>query len=159
MTTNEIFEKLKSQLGDGIIELVFDHAGDPFIVVSKDAILEAFLILRDENDCLFDYLVNLSGVDNKTNFNIVYHLYSVPLKHRVVLKVVLEGRENPEVDSIERVWKSANWHEREAFDMFGINFKGHPNLIRILSPYDWEGYPLRKDYKTPEFYKDLKVPY
>ena len=68
-------------------------------------------------------------------------------------------RENPEVESVESVWKCADWHEREAYDMYGFKFLNHPDLIRILMPYDWEGYPLRKDYKNPEFYQGMKVPY
>ena len=159
MTANIIFDKLKAELGNGIIELVETPLSDPYIIVSADTILEACLVLRDEAHFLFDYMVNLSGVDQKDSFAVVYHLYSIKLNHRVVLKVILTDRENPTVPSVERVWKTANWHERETFDMFGINFEGHPNLIRILSPYDWEGFPLRKDYKTPDFYKGMKVPY
>ncbi len=159
MNAKEIFDSLKAELGDGIIELVEEQHVEPFIVVSADTILEASLVLRDEPQFLFDYMVNLSGVDAKDSFVVVYHLYSMKHKHRIVLKVILSDRENPTIPSVERVWKTANWHEREAFDMFGIIFDGHPNLIRILSPYDWEGYPLRKDYKTPETYKGLKVPY
>lgn len=159
MNAKEIFDSLKKELGEGIIELVEDQYSESFITVSPEAILETCLVLRDEPQFLFDYMVNLSGVDAKDSLVVVYHLYSIKLKHRIVLKVILSDRENPKVSSVERVWKTANWHEREAFDMFGIQFDGHPNLIRILSPYDWEGYPLRKDYKMPEMYKDLKVPY
>ncbi|HOM05330.1 MAG TPA: NADH-quinone oxidoreductase subunit C, partial [Candidatus Kapabacteria bacterium] len=105
----------------------------------------------------FDYLVNLSGVDEKDKFIVVYHLFSLQHKHRIALKVYLD-RENPHVPTVERVWRSANWHEREAYDMFGIVFDGHSDLRRILCPYDWEGHPLRKDYKTPDYYKGIKVP-
>ncbi len=159
MTANKIYEKLKAELGEGIQEFVEMPLSDPFIVVSRDTILEACLVLRDEPEFLFDYMVNLSGVDQKDSFAVVYHLYSIKLNHRVVMKVILTDRESPSVPSVERVWKTANWHERETFDMFGITFDGHPNLIRILTPYDWVGHPLRKDYKTPDFYKGLKVPY
>lgn len=158
MTAKDLFEKLKKELGEGIIELNEEPKNDPFIVVSKDDILEACLILRDEPDMMFDYMINLSGVDAKDKFVVVYHLYSIKLKHSIVLKVYLD-RENPSVHTVEKVWKTANWHEREAYDMFGIIFENHPNLIRILSPYDWEGYPLRKDYKTPDEYNGMKVPY
>jgi len=75
-----------------------------------------------------------------------------------MLKVVLP-RENPEVDSVSQVWRTADWHEREAFDMFGIKFNGHPDLRRLLLPADWEGHPLRKDYKHQEYYRDVKVEY
>jgi len=68
-------------------------------------------------------------------------------------------KDNPHVPSVESVWKTANWHEREAYDLIGVVFDGHPDLRRILLPDDWEGHPLRKDYKVPEFYNGMKVPY
>jgi NADH-quinone oxidoreductase subunit C len=82
------------------------------------------------------------------------------LNHKVNLKVSVPI-EKPEVESVESIWKCADWHEREAYDMFGLIFLNHPNLIRILMPYDWEegSYPLRKDFKTPEFYNGMKIPY
>ncbi|MCX8055248.1 MAG: NADH-quinone oxidoreductase subunit C [Ignavibacteria bacterium] len=157
MNPKEIFELLKKEIGDGVSELVEKEHHDPFIVVSADSIVETCLVLRDDLNTLFDYLVNLSGVDDKDKFVVVYHLYSLKYKHRIVLKVYLD-RENPHIPTVERVWRSANWHEREAYDMFGIVFDGHSDLRRILCPYDWEGHPLRKDYKTPDYYKDIKVP-
>ncbi len=157
MNPKEIFDLLKKEIGDRALELVEKEHHDPFIVVSSDAIVEACLVLRDDPNTLFDYLVNLSGVDDKDKFVVVYHLFSLQHKHRIVLKVYLD-RENPHVPTVERVWRSANWHEREAYDMFGIIFDGHSDLRRILCPYDWEGHPLRKDYKTPDYYKSIKVP-
>ncbi len=157
MNPKEIFELLKKEIGDGALELVEKEHHDPFIVVSADAIVEACLVLRDDPNTLFDYLVNLSGVDEKDKFIVVYHLFSLQHKHRIALIVYLD-RENPHVPTVERVWRSANWHEREAYDMFGIVFDGHSDLRRILCPYDWEGHPLRKDYKTPDYYKGIKVP-
>jgi len=78
--------------------------------------------------------------------------------HKLTLKVLLP-RDNPVVPSVERVWRAADWHEREAYDLFGIIFEGHHNLKRILLPEDWEGHPLRKDYKVQEYYQGMKVPY
>jgi NADH-quinone oxidoreductase subunit C len=89
---------------------------------------------------------------------VVYHLASVVHNHKIVLKAICT-KENPHVQSVADVWGTANWHEREAFDLIGIVFDGHPDLRRILLPYDWEGHPLRKDYKVPEFYNGMKVPY
>jgi NADH-quinone oxidoreductase subunit C len=157
MNPKEIFDLLKKEIGDGVLELVEKEHHDPFIIVTPEAIVETCLVLRDDEKTLFDYLVNLSGVDEKDKFIVVYHLFSLKHRYRIVLKVYLE-RENPHVPTVERVWRSANWHEREAYDMFGIVFDGHSDLRRILSPYDWEGYPLRKDYKMPEYYKGIKVP-
>ncbi len=157
MNPKDIFELLKKEIGDQALELVEKEYHDPFIVVRANSIVETCLVLRDDPNTLFDYLVNLSGVDDKDKFVVVYHLYSLKHRHRIVLKVYLD-RENPHIPTVERVWRSANWHEREAYDMFGIVFDGHSDLRRILCPYDWEGHPLRKDYKTPDYYKGIKVP-
>ncbi|MFA6542090.1 MAG: NADH-quinone oxidoreductase subunit C, partial [Bacteroidota bacterium] len=89
---------------------------------------------------------------------VTYHLYSMVHRHKFVLKVEVPT-DAPNIPSVESVWKTANWHEREAFDMYGIQFSGHPDLRRILLPDDWEGYPLRKDYEVPEFYNGMRVPY
>jgi NADH-quinone oxidoreductase subunit C len=104
----------------------------------------------------------LSGVDYKgakgepDRMEVVYHLFSMKLRHKCVLKVELP-RENPSVPTLENVWAIANWHEREAYDLFGIRFEGHSDLRRILCPDDWEGYPLRKDYQQPESYLGMPV--
>ena len=158
MEAKEIFEKLKARFGEGVIEIVGEAPSDPFIKAEPGKVFDICLFLRDNDEMLFDYMVILSGMDYKDSLGVVYHLYSFRHKHRIVLKVILD-RENPRVPSVENIWKSANWHEREAWDMYGIVFENHPNLIRILTPYDWEDHPLRKDYKTPEFYHDIKVPY
>jgi NADH-quinone oxidoreductase subunit C len=158
LEAKDIFEKLKAEFGDSIIELKEDKGSDPFITIDSKKILDVSLSLRDTEEFLFDYLSSLSGMDYKTNLGVVYHLFSTKHNHKIAVKVILD-KGNPSLLSVEGVWKSANWHEREAWDMYGIKFEGHPNLIRILSPYDWEGYPLRKDYKTPEYYHGFKVPY
>ena len=87
---------------------------------------------------------------------VVYHLGSSSYKHKIALKVEV-GRDEPKVPTVERVWRIANWHERETYDMYGIVFEGHSDLRRILCPDDWEGYPLRKDYQVQEFYRGIKV--
>ena len=93
----------------------------------------------------FDYLASLSGVDLKDKLQVVYHLYSLELKHKLILKADL-GKTKPELPSVTNVWQAANWHEREAYDMFGIRFTGHPYLERILTAEGFEGYPLLKDF-------------
>jgi NADH-quinone oxidoreductase subunit C len=155
---NQIFDKLKSQFGDAVIEYKADGNSDPFITIQSGILLDVCLYLRDNEELLFDYLSCLSGMDYKTTLGVVYNLYSFKYGHKVTLKVIVD-KSNPTIPSIEKVWKSADWHEREAYDMMGVKFEGHPNLIRILCPYDWEGFPLQKDYKTPEFYHGMKVPY
>jgi NADH-quinone oxidoreductase subunit C len=119
------------------------------------------LFLRDSSELLFDGLMNLSGVDEPKLglLSVYYHLESTKLKHKITLKVSTD-RNNPEVTTVTEIWKAADWHEREAYDLFGIIFLNHPDLRRILMPYDWDaGYPLRKDYENPEFYQGMKVPY
>ena len=174
-STEAIFEILKTKFGDAVSDLVTGQPVESFFSVSPKEIKNICFFLRDTEELLFDNLMNLSGVDDdngekKTNedgtFNIVggtlsvfYHLESTSLKQKVTLKVSVP-REKPELESVADVWRGTDWHEREAFDLVGFNFLNHPDLRRILMPYDWEaGHPLRKDYKNPEFYQGMKVPY
>ena len=118
------------------------------IWIEKEFIREACAILRDDRDCPFNYLSDLTCVDwypSEPRFEVVYHLLSIPKKERVRLKTRLDGS-SAVVESVTSVWPSANFYEREVFDLFGVRFTGHPNLKRILMPDDWEGHPLRKDY-------------
>ncbi|MFA7360932.1 MAG: NADH-quinone oxidoreductase subunit C [Candidatus Kapaibacterium sp.] len=159
METNEVYEKLKKVFEDGIGELKTDVPVDPFFFVSADKINAVSLFLRDEESLQFDNLSCLSGMDyDKDNLAVVYHLYSYVHHHKLVVKVVVP-KSNPVVNTVSDVWAAADWHEREAYDLVGMTFEGHPDLRRILLPEDWEGHPLRKDYKVPEFYRGMKVPY
>ena len=118
------------------------------IYVERSLIREACLLLRDDADCPFNYLADLTCVDwfpSEPRFEVVYHLLSIPKKERLRLKVRLDG-DSPALDSVTQVWPSANYFEREVFDLFGVRFAGHPYLRRLLMPEDWEGHPLRKDY-------------
>ncbi len=118
------------------------------IYVERSAIRDACGLLRDDPDCLFNFLVDVTCVDwfpSEPRFEVVYHLLSISKKERVRLKVRLEGS-SPALDSVTVVWPAANYFEREVFDLFGVRFAGHPYLRRLLMPEDWEGYPLRKDY-------------
>jgi NADH-quinone oxidoreductase subunit C len=158
MNTQEIFDVLKKQFGDSVIEKGAGESCDEWIVVDSKDILDISLFLRDADELQFDYLDLLSGMDYGKNLAVVYHLYSMNKKHKVTIKTLL-NRENPTISTTERVWRASDWHEREAYDMYGIVFEGHHNLIRILCPYDWEGFPLRKDYVYPQEYHGMKVPY
>lgn len=174
-TAEEIFNQLKEKFGSAIIELKTDKPVEPFIVVNPLEIDKICMFLRDANDLQFDSIMNLSGVDDANGIkqkdengletikggtlSVFYHLESTKLRHKLTLKTSTD-REKPEVVTVTEVWKGTDWHEREAYDMYGIIFLNHPDLRRILMPYDWEfGYPLRKDYKNPEFYQGMKVPY
>ena len=129
---------------------------DPFVVVEPVIVARVAALLKSDPDLSFDSLQCLSAVDYKEHIEVVYHLFSMRHRHKFVLKVHLP-RESPRVPSVEGVWRGANWHEREAYDMMGIVFDGHSDLRRILCPDDWEGWPLRKDYEQPEFYNGMRV--
>jgi len=129
--------------------------------IKPQDLVAACSFLHTDSSLYFDQLSNVTGIDNGPQANtveVIYHLYSIPFHHALALKVVLP-REIPEVASVSGIWKSANWFEREVFDMFGVVFTSHPDLRRILMPADWEGYPLRKDYQHQETYRDIQVKY
>jgi NADH-quinone oxidoreductase subunit C len=132
---------------DAVEGAKFDR-GELGIYIRRDAIREACAILRDDPGLQFNFLSDLTCVDwypSDPRFEIVYHLFSIPNKSRVRLKVKLGG-DDPSLPSITSVWPAANYFEREVFDLFGIRFEGHPYLRRIMMPENWEGHPLRKDY-------------
>jgi NADH-quinone oxidoreductase subunit C len=168
MTPQEIFDIVKAKFGAALTEEKISAAGGSaaagytlqvWITIAPDTTKEICTFLRDDSELQFDYLSCLSGVDyNNGTLGIVYHLNSMVHKHKIVLKTFC-SKENPHIQSVSGVWGTANWHEREVFDLFGIIIDGHPDLRRILLPDDWEGNPLRKDYKVQEFYHGMKVPY
>jgi NADH-quinone oxidoreductase subunit C len=168
MTAQEIFNTLKTKFGDTSIDTKLSAAGGSasvgytiqlWIGIAPDKTKEICLFLRDESALQFDYLSCLSGMDyNDGTFGVVYHLASTIHKHKIVLKTFCT-KDNLHIQTVSGVWGTANWHEREVFDLFGIVFDGHPDLRRILLPDDWVGNPLRKDYKVQEFYHGIKVPY
>jgi NADH-quinone oxidoreductase subunit C len=139
--------RLLHSLGAAVQGAKFDR-DELTIWIDKPFIREACAILRDDHDCPFNYLSDLTCVDwypSEPRFEVVYHLLSIPKKERVRIKVRLD-MSSPAIESVTSVWPSANFYEREVFDLFGVRFTGHPNLKRILMPDDWEGHPLRKDY-------------
>ncbi len=164
MTFEEIKNKIINRFGEEIILSEQTTYLQPQLIVDKNKLEELCLFLRDDSDLYFDYLQCLSGVDyaaDQQELAVVYHLNSIPYKHSIVLKVMLPfdrtSAESPSCPSVCNVWRTADWHEREAFDLYGIMFTNHPDLRRILCPDDWEGFPLRKDYKEAEMYKGLKI--
>jgi NADH-quinone oxidoreductase subunit C len=159
MDIKEIHALLKSAFEEGIGEPVTDKPVDPYFTVEAGKIGAVCLFLRDEERLQFDYLSCLSGVDyDKDNLAVVYHLYSFALNHKLVLKVIIP-KSDPKVPTVSNIWVAAEWHEREAYDLMGMIFENHPDLRRILLPEDWDGHPLRKDFKVPEFYNGMKIPY
>jgi NADH-quinone oxidoreductase subunit C len=155
MTPQEIAALLSEKFGDRILESNPDEL-NPWSAVEPSAMLEVGKFVRGDTRLSLDHLELLAGVDYKEHIEVVYVLYSMKYHHRYTIKCRL-SREAPSVPSVESVWGVANWHEREAYDMFGIVFEGHSDLSRILCPDDWEGYPLRKDYVFPKSYRDMPV--
>jgi NADH-quinone oxidoreductase subunit C len=118
------------------------------IYLERSSVREACVLLRDDPDCSFNFLADVTAVDrfpSEPRFEVVYHLLSIPKRERVRLKVCLASG-SPTLESVTSVWPAANYFEREVFDLFGVRFAGHPYLRRLLMPEDWEGHPLRKDY-------------
>lgn len=148
MEPSEIAEKLKEKYPEDVVDIQ-EFGGQVSVVLKKDRILEIFRHLHDEPTLSFDLLKDLCGVDylgkREARFEVVYHLYSVEHEHMLRVKVPVT-ESDCSIDSVVPIWIGSDWHERECYDMYGIEFKGHPDLRRILMPEDWEGYPLRKDY-------------
>lgn len=172
MTAAELLSTLQTRFGPGIVS-THPTATDPYAVVAPDSLVAVCTALRDEfgfdllNDlCAVDYLEpdakKLAKAGFEPHLEVVYHLssFSQPGR-RFTLKVLLPRTAEtpgglPEVASVSGVWKTADWHEREAYDLMGIRFLGHPNLVRILLADDWVGHPLRKDYEFPLEYHDIR---
>jgi NADH-quinone oxidoreductase subunit C len=157
---------------ESIFKLVSDKARQLTPVIDETSTPHAIRIhegdlvnvceeLHRNQQTYFDLLSCITGIDNGPatgTIEIAYNLYSIPYHLHLMLKISV-SRDNAEVDSISSIWRTANWHEREIFDMFGVKFRNHPDLRRILLPADWEGNPLRKDYKQQEYYKNIKLEY
>jgi NADH-quinone oxidoreductase subunit C len=142
---------LVARMRGGVADAVLaTHAfrGDATAIVSRDRLLELCRFLRDDAQMRFDMLVDVTAVDylgRVPRFEVVYHLYSVPLNHRIRIKVALE-ESDPRLPSLVPIWAGANWLERETWDLYGIVFEGHPDLRRIYLYEEFQGHPLRKDY-------------
>ncbi len=155
MNFREIVNELKNRF-EGLSEVL--NPLMPILIVPTHELVSIALVLRDDSMFFFDQLACLTGIDNGDNLEVAYNLYSIPYGHSICLKVIVP-KSDPRVPSLAQVWATANWHEREAFDLLGIIFEGHPDLRRILLPADWQGHPLRKDYTEQEFYHGIKVKY
>jgi len=159
MTPEAIYKHLEAKFGS---ETVFDYHADankdrdPWFQVAPWEIENVCEHLRTDRDLAFDYLECITGVDypDDKRIAVVYHIYSYTKKHRVVLKAYLD-REDPAMPTLVNVWSTANWQERECFDLLGVLFEGHPDLRRLLLPDDWEGHPLRKDYEEQDEYHGI----
>ncbi|MBW2732939.1 MAG: NADH-quinone oxidoreductase subunit C [Deltaproteobacteria bacterium] len=147
--SQEVLQKLQQHLGENVLE-VHDHRGDETATIEAKTLHDTCRWLKKTAGLEFDMLVDLTVVDyleqgRTPRFEVVYHLYSIAQKHRLRLKVGIET-DTPEVDTVSDLWRNANWCEREAWDLYGISFRNHPELRRILLYEEFEGHPLRKDY-------------
>ena len=147
MTTKEIHERLTAEFGEAIGPLS-EPKVDPSCVVKGERIRDVARFLKTTPGLELDFCEDLAGVDypKRNVIEVVYHLFSYNHRHGIVLKVEAD-RANPVVPSVEGVWKTANWMEREVYDLLGVGFTNHPDLRRLLLPDDWEGHPLRKDWQ------------
>jgi NADH-quinone oxidoreductase subunit C len=155
MKTNEIHELLRARFGDDVGPLS-EAKVDPFCTVKRERIVEVCRFLKTEAGLEFDFLEDLTAIDwpKRNLIEVVYHLLSYVHRHTFKLKVEAD-RAAPSVPTVECVWKTANWFEREVYDLFGVDFPGHPDLRRIMLPDDWVGHPLRKDYQEAGGYHGI----
>ena len=155
MNTADILSHLQSLLPDAGLEM--DTAKpESLIVVPPESLHDVARCLRDDPKLAFDCLMCLSGLETNDQYQVVLHLYSMKHNHKAALRCGAP-KDNPVIPTVSDLWATADWHEREAADMFGIRFEGHPDPRRMLCPDDWEGYPLRKDYKPQEKWHDIPL--
>jgi NADH-quinone oxidoreductase subunit C len=141
--------------------IVDENTSPKALKINAADLLSVCSALYNNPATYFDMLSCVTGIDNGPEagtVEVVYNLYSIPFNLHLTLKVLLP-RDNSQIESVVHIWKTADWHEREIYDMFGVVFLNHPDLRRILMPADWEGHPLRKDYKQQEYYRDIKIEY
>jgi NADH-quinone oxidoreductase subunit C len=174
MSGQTFVDQLKKKFGAAIEGANFGNV-DPWIEVSPSSVQAVCKHLRDEPSLAFDYLNSVTAVDYlhtdpkkaakvewEPHVEVVYHLFSMQHKHSLVLKAKLPRWKDdqpgvpPQIDTVSTIWKTADWHEREVYDLMGVEFIGHPNLRRILCPEDWVGHPLRRDYQMPLEYHGIR---
>ena len=146
MILQNSIEKIKSEFSHHVLE-ESEFAGDTSLHINGEKVLDILKLLKNEG---FNFLSDLTAIDNLTlggfeRFAVVYHLLSHETAKRLTVKAYV-AEDQPELSSVESIWKTADWQEREIYDLFGISFKNHPNMIRIMNPNDYKGHPLRKDY-------------
>ena len=145
-TLEQLEAHCRAALGDSVRASRITH-GELTLDVSRDKIVDVLKFLRDDKSCLFEVLIDICGVDwpaRSNRFDLVYHLLSPRLNQRIRIKLMTD--ETTPVPSAVGIYSASNWFEREAYDMYGILFSGHPDLRRLLTDYGFQGYPLRKDF-------------
>lgn len=166
MLFSDIVSAVIAEFGEDILLSADETVIQPYAGVSPENLSRVCRFLFIDQRLYFDYLASITGLDNgpeNGTMEVIYHLNSIPFGHSLVLKVMVnrepEGGDLPSVPSVSDIWRTADWHEREIYDLLGIRFEGHRDLRRILLPADWEGFPLRKDYREQEYYHGIRVRY
>lgn len=174
MNFDSICQRLSDQFPQEVVRSETDTL-DPWIEVAAERWLEIARFLKSDPQLSFNYLNCITGVDYvhtdpkkaakaswEPHLDVVYHLTSLAHRHRLVVKIMLprwsdeDSELLPQMPSVASVWRTADWHEREVYDLIGVEFTGHPDLRRILCPEDWQGHPLRKDYEMPLEYHGIR---
>ncbi len=161
----QIYQHLLARFGEEIITGTDENCTPKAVLVKPEAIAVVCAELHQWEETYFDQLSCLTGLDEGPEagkMEVIYNLYSIPFNLQLTLKVSLARNNSsedrvPELPSLSHIWRTADWHEREVFDLLGIHFSSHPDLRRILLPTDWQGHPLRKDYKEQAYYHGIKV--
>ena len=164
------FVEITSLLTDRFTVVANTTNPQPYLTVEPHELVELCRFLRNNDRLFFDLLACITGIDNGPDINtmeVVYNLTSIPYGHNLMLKLTVPrhnpappnppGSDLPHVPSLTGLWRTADWHEREAYDLLGIWFTGHPDLRRILLPLDWVGHPLRRDYQEPDRYHGIST--
>ncbi len=153
----EIFKEMTNEAIQNIVStwsenLEFSEEASEFlnVIVPIEELHAICSQLKSNSDLKFDYLFCVTGMDWGKELGVIYHLESTEFRHNIVLKVKTTDRENPMMDSVSDIWYTAEYHEMEVYDFFGIKFNNHPNLKRLFLPAEWQGWPLRKDYVDEE---------
>lgn len=162
--TKEIAENLAIAFNFSFDIERFQEDLQPQILIPVEKLFIIASYLNQSPAYYFDYLNCITAIDNgieAQSMDIIYHLTSIPFGTSLILKIQFNRQLNAEnsINSLSDIWKTADWHEREIYDLFGVKFANHPDLRRILLPADWEGHPMRKDYEEQETYHGIKVKY
>lgn len=153
MDRSALVDEVRKRFGERILEADLE-ATDPHIRIAAADWPDLARFLCE--DCGLDYLSCLSAIDRGDDLEAIYHLERMDADRLGIAVRIAVSRDDPRIPSVEKIWRTADWHEREAFDLMGIVFSGHHNLVRILCAEDWEGHPLRKDYRSPDYYHGVR---
>jgi NADH-quinone oxidoreductase subunit C len=156
MLNQSFVDRINSKFPDSKATLIEREASDPVLVVEPKSLKAVAQYLKDEPDIFMNVLQVVTGCDYSDRIEVSYILCSYPSGNEIILRVKLD-RQKPEVESLDSLWKAANFQERECFDMLGVKFLNHPDPRRILCPDDWEGFPLRKDYVAAKSYRNMEI--